>query len=303
MIKKNLFLVLVLLTYFSKAQVGQINIEHRTEIEILATEGQKIINAVLSQDRKVANGLFKSTLISLIELDDSILLDLRKVSNLMQVVNADTSLRVLTWTILDATNTYNYHGIIQRINNYGEYSWAELIDQSANIENPEKQELTASNWYGCLYYDLITVNNSLKDIHTLVGWDGNNSMTSKKVVENLYFGVDDTARFGTPIIREAKNEYLYRKIFEFSADLKMTLDIQKDIKRIIYDHLSPSNPSLRGVYEYYGPDLTFDSYEWGGQFWDHYSDIDSDQNLEKSKKDFEVKDRDTIRSKNLFIPN
>lgn len=302
MIKNSLLLLLLIATIFAKAQIGGINTDHKDELELLAVEGQKIINSPLSQDRKEANELFYTTLKKLIELDDSILLDLRRVSNLMQVINDDTTLRVLTWTILDANNTYNYHGFIQRITKDQDYSWTELIDQSANIENPEKQELTASNWYGCLYYDLITVNNSIKDIHTLVGWDGNNSMTHKKIVEHLFFGGDDTARFGSPIIREAKNQYLYRKVFEFSAELKMTLDIQKAQKRIIYDHLSPSNPSLRDVYEYYGPDLTFDSYEWGGRYWDHYSDIDSDQNLEKKEKDFEVKDRDTIQSKNLFTP-
>ena len=83
----------------------------------------------------------------------------------------------------------------------------------------------------------------------------------------------------------------------------MTLAIQKEPKkRIVYDHLSPSSASLKNVYEYYGPDLTFDAYEWGGRFWDYVADIDIDQNLEKKPKDFEVKDRDTIQSKNLFTP-
>ena len=124
----------------------------------------------------------------------------------------------------------------------------------------------------------------------------------RKIIENLYFD-KDTIGFGLPIIRDNKNTYLYRKIFEFSGELKMTLDIQNNpSKRIVYDHLTPSNPSLKGVYEYYGPDLSFDAYEWGERYWDYVSDIDIDQHLSKKSKDFEVKDRDTIQSKNLFTP-
>tara|TARA_R110002049_G_scaffold144822_11_gene307097 strand:+ start:1344 stop:2276 length:933 start_codon:yes stop_codon:yes gene_type:complete len=303
MIKNVTTLLLFYTSILGLAQTSPINSKYNTELDLLAAEGQKIINATLSQDRKKANEIFNSNLKKLIKEDDSILLDLRRVSNLMQVTNEDKTLRVLTWALLDANNTYQYFGFIQRITKNQEYFWTELVDQSAQISDPEKQELTAVNWFGCLYYDMITINNGLKDIHTLVGWDGNNSMSHKKIIENLYFGRDDSVRFGSPIIREAKNAYLYRKIFEFSGDLKMTLDIQKTPKvRIVYDHLSPDNPSLKGVYEYYGPDLSFDAYEWGGRFWDYVADIDMDQNLEKKEKDFEVKDRDTIQSKNLFTP-
>lgn len=296
------FLFLLFVPFLSIGQTGAINSQYKNELDLLTIEGQKIINSTLFQDRKQANELFKETLKALLIEDDSIVLDLRRVSNIMSVTTEDKSVRILTWALLDANNTYNYFGFIQHTSDEYDYQLIELDDKSDNIENPEKQPLTANNWYGCLYYDLISINNGLRDIITLVGWDGNNSMSHQKIIENLYFD-KDTTRFGLPIIRDNKNTYLYRKIFEFSGELKMTLDIQNTpSKRIVYDHLTPSNPSLKGVYEYYGPDLSFDAYEWGERYWDYVSDIDIDQHLSKKSKDFEVKDRDTIQSKNLFTP-
>lgn len=296
------FLSLLFVPFLGIGQKGTINSQYKNEIDLLTIEGQKIINSTLFQDRKQANELFKETLKALLMEDDSIVLDLSRVSNLMSVNTIDSSFRILTWALLDANNSYNYFGFVQHASDEYDYQLIELDDKSDIIENPEKQPLTANNWYGCLYYDLISINNGLRDIITLVGWDGNNSMSHRKIIENLYFD-KDTIGFGLPIIRDNKNTYLYRKIFEFSGELKMTLDIQNNpSKRIVYDHLTPSNPSLKGVYEYYGPDLSFDAYEWGERYWDYVSDIDIDQHLSKKSKDFEVKDRDTIQSKNLFTP-
>lgn len=301
----NKTVIIILFFVISPLLYGQDLIkatDQQNAMSLLDEEGQKIINSTLYQDRKKANDQFYSLLKKAVQQDDAIQLDLRNVRNLMQITNNDSSLRVLTWAVRDAKNSYHYHGFIQRVADNG-YVWEELIDQSSKIEHPEKQELSATKWYGCLYYDLLEIDNGLKTINTLVGWDGNNTMSHKKIIDHLFFDQNDSARFGAPIMREAKNTYLYRKVFEFSGDLKMTLDLKRSPKkRIIFDHLSPSNPSLVGVYEYYGPDLTFDAYEWGGQFWDFVSDIDTDQYLKKSEKSFEVKDRDTIKSKDLFVP-
>ncbi len=300
--KTTITILFLGLSSFLSGQEQLLPADRQETVKVLTVEGQKIINSTLYQDRKKANEQFYALLKKAVQEDDSIRLDLRKVSNLMQVINNDTTLRILTWAILDAQNSYHYYGFIQRVADE-QYFWEELNDQSKSITLPEKQELTSNNWYGCLYYDLLEIDNGLKTINTLVGWDGNNSMSHKKIIDHLFFDQNDSARFGAPIMREAKNAYRYRKIFEFSGDLKMTLDLQSaPKKRIVFDHLSPSNPSLIGVYEYYGPDLTFDAYEWGGRFWDYVSDIDTDQYLEKSKKAFEVKDRDTIQSKDLFTP-
>lgn len=263
--------------------------------------GQRILNAALFQDRDSANSAFKKELNALLKKDDSLKLPFNLVSNLIKVTSADSSLRIFTWSLLDANNTYHYHGFVQRLKPDGDYLLYELKDRSDQIIDPEKLVLTSENWWGSMYYDVALVNNGLKDMYTILGWDGNNNMSHKKVIDIFYFDREDSLRFGSPIFRE-KRDIRYRKIFEFSAEVSMNLKFQRNLNRIVFDFLRPSNPSLTGVYEYYGPDLSSDAYNWGGQFWDYEADINVEEGIKKKDKEFEVKDRDTIQSKNLFQP-
>jgi len=43
---------------------------------------------------------------------------------------------------------------------------------------------------------------------------------------------------------------------------------------IVFDHLSPSKPSLVGVYEFYGPDFSYDGYKFEKGMLELYPDID-----------------------------
>ena len=49
----------------------------------------------------------------------------------------------------------------------------------------------------------------------------------------------------------------------------MSLRYEKKKKMIVFDHLSPSSPSLKGKYEYYGPDFTYDGFSFKKGIW-HY---------------------------------
>lgn len=274
---------------------------YEEEEKTLAQLGQRILNAALFQNRDSACKAFKTHLSSLLAKDDSIKLPFDRVSNLMKVRSADSTIRILTWSLLDANNSYHYFGYVQRLKADGDYLLYELKDRSDQIVDPEKLVLSSENWWGSMYYDVALINNGLKDMYTILGWDGNNNMSHKKVIDIFYFDRDDSLRFGSPIIRDRREVY-YRKIFEFSAEVSMQMAFQRHLNRIIFESLSPSNPSLVGVYEYYGPAFIFDAYNWGGRYWDYEADIDVEEGLEKKDKAFEVKHRDTIQSKNLFKP-
>ena len=295
------FIFLFTISNLSFGQYYEDITNYEEEEKTLVQLGQRILNAALFQDRDNASKAFKTHLSSLLAKDDSIKLPFDRVSNLMKVTSADSTIRILTWSLLDATNSYQYFGFVQRLKSDGDYLLYELKDRSDQLVDPEKLSLSSENWWGSMYYDVALINNGLKDMYTVLGWDGNNNMSHKKVIDIFYFDRDDSLRFGSPIIRE-KREVYYRKIFEFSAEVSMQMAFQRQLNRIIFESLSPSNPSLVGVYEYYGPAFIFDAFNWGGRYWDYEADIDVEEGIEKKEKAFEVKHRDTIQSKNLFNP-
>ena len=61
-----------------------------------------------------------------------------------------------------------------------------LTDKSADIKNPENTVGEASKWYGMLYYKIVPVKIKRKKYYTLLGWDGNDKITAKKIIDVLY---------------------------------------------------------------------------------------------------------------------
>ncbi|MBA7588034.1 hypothetical protein ES708_30082 [subsurface metagenome] len=61
--------------------------------------------------------------------------------------------------------------------------------------------------------------------------------------------------------------------FEYNEKAVMSLRYNKDAKMIVFDHLSPSNASLQGNYEFYGPDFSYDGLTFEKGIWVHYENI------------------------------
>jgi hypothetical protein len=65
--------------------------------------------------------------------------------------------------------------------------------------------------------------------------------------------------FGMPVFDGMKDRPGARRIiFEYSRQASMLLDYQTADKTIIFDHLAPRDENVRGQYEFYGPDFSYD---------------------------------------------
>jgi len=58
-------------------------------------------------------------------------------------------------------------------------------------------------------------------------------------------------------------------------------------KRIVFDHLSPENPSLNGIRSFYVPDFSYDAYVWNEDRFELYEDVIA-INDEKDEKSSEI---------------
>lgn len=207
----------------------------------------------------------------------------------------DELLRIYTWNMLMSDYSNQYFGFIQYFNKHDkEYTIFPLIDMSAEIENPERVTLTHDKWYGALYYSIIETKGKRHKYYTLLGWDGNNELTSKKIIDVLYFTQSGKPRFGTNIFyitkgdgrRRIKHRQNRQKriIFEFSSNVVMALRYEKKTKMIVFDHLSPSENHLQGNFQYYGPDWSYDALKFHKGKWQYYIDIDPRNPKPKSDK-------------------
>ena len=91
-------------------------------------------------------------------------------------------------------------------------------------------------------------------------------------IEVLYF-INDELKFGYPLFK-SKTQVANRVIFEYSSKVVMTLKYDETSDQIVFDHLSPSQPTLSGHYEFYGPDFSYDAFRFENNSWFYKAAID-----------------------------
>lgn len=204
-----------------------------------------------------------------------------------KVESNDRNLRIFTWNTVRNDGTYIYYGFIQvYLKDKKALKVIQLIDKSDSIPNVEKASLEPATWYGALYYDIIETKLNEGTLYTLLGWDGNNLYSSKKVIETLTFSSSGKPKFGKSVFRVGKSKQK-RVIFEYSRMANMMITYDDELDMIVYDHLSPSSPTYQNNPAYYGPDFSYDGFKFENYVWNHKSEVDyksTPESVTKNKK-------------------
>jgi len=198
-----------------------------------------------------------------------------KIRQISKLTSDDLMLRVFTWHIQFSDSHFEYFGFLQfyPLANSDKYYVYKLTDYSEQITSADEFAGNHENWFGALYYEIVANQHDKKTYYTLLGWDGNDDFTNKKVVETLYFDSENKPFFGAEIFEIDKKQRT-RIIFEFSMQVSMSLRYESRKKMIVFDHLAPSKPEFAGQFEYYGPDATQDAIYFEDGKWKYKSLID-----------------------------
>lgn len=203
----------------------------------------------------------------------------------VMIESPDKKVKIFTWSIRSNDFTYIYYGIMHVYNRkQKKYEVYELKDKSATIQNPENAILDNTKWYGAYYYQIIENKYKNKYYYTLLGWDGNNQNTNKKLVDVLTLNDKGLPKFGDAIFYDEKGKINKRLIFEYKAGVIVSFKYDEEKKGIIFDHLSASDPSLEGIYSFYGPDFTYDMLHFEGGKWVYVKNVNARNPKEKTDK-------------------
>jgi hypothetical protein len=227
------------------------------------------------EERLSANIKFKSILKRSLEKVGAENFIFDSLNAIARLEPEDKSFVIFNWELPHADGTFTYFAFVLSKNNKTKtVQLTELIDESASIKRPETALLKASKWFGAHYYKIVSVKRKGKNYYCLLGADWNDRLSRKKLMEVLSFEKDGSLKFGAPIINYNKNT-IYRLIFEYSSNVSMSLNYDKKSKRIIFDHLSPIQESLKGQYQFYAPDLRYDALKFKNGKWQHIENIDA----------------------------
>ena len=198
---------------------------------------------------------------------------LKKIQGLFPVISDDGYVKLFTWGYSLSDNSNRYSGVINYYlketgRNYTERLTHSPLDQ----EELESKIVSSENWYGAVYYDIVSKKFKGHNYYLLLGYDGYNDFINIKMIDALVLEEDAFAKFGSPVFGSVPGS-VNRLVFRYGERLSMLLKYDRENKVIIWDHLSPSKPELKGYFEYYGPDMTYDALKFEKGMWLYIPDF------------------------------
>lgn len=248
---------------------------------------EQLRNQKENQKTDSVNNLILRTFKKTLELENSFRYEFEKLDKISKQTSSDYKVKLYNWNIQYKDGSFKYFCLINYKINRKTYKVIELNDKSDEISKPENLVLNNKNWYGALYYAIIVKKYKGNKFYTLLGWDGNDSFTSKKLIDILTFDENDNAVFGAPILK-FDNIIQKRVQFEFTEQVSMLLRYDDKIDMIVWDRLAPSSKELTGQAMYYGPSFINDGMSFEKGFWVLYKDLDL-KNREENKTRKELK--------------
>ena len=195
------------------------------------------------------------------------------------LTSPDGLFRIFTWAVVRDNGEFECFGIVQYYNDKEEeFEYRLLHDKSEEIMNREESLLTADSWFGAVYQDIIQTQMGERTLYTLLGWNGVDNLTERKVIEPVVIR-NGVPQFGAAAFRRERN--LRRIVLEYTNDAMVQLayeqqtiqDVQHERvkvkgtnryrtiekikerkeKVIIFDEIEPQVAGMEGLFQYYVP--------------------------------------------------
>lgn len=185
------------------------------------------------------------------------------------VISPDSKLKIISWNYKLQDNGFAYEAVIIKNTNKKKPKvkvWS--ISSKEAFKPTENKIYNSKNWYGALYYNIIPWRGN----YLLLGYSTYNNISKVKVIEVLNLE-KKRPTFGEKVFKK-ENKIFSRMVFEYSYMANMSLIYNVERNEFIFDHLSPEEPSMKGLYQYYGPDFSVDLLKEKGKYWEHVGDVD-----------------------------
>ena len=245
---------LLLFTFSALAQ--------KTDFTYYETELSKVApllrNGSSDQEKLKANADFIELWDYVLDDPKSLKYDFEQLTSFPILTSKDKKLRIINWYIPLSNNTNKYFAIVQYYNSKKEYKVEYLKPLEGEVKLANTLKLNNSQWIGALYYNLTHFKRGKKDYYLLLGWDGNDERSNKKIIDVL--SISKSLTFGAPIFRHQKKRY-HRFILEYKEDAAVSVKFNEKIQSIVFPHLIPISDDLTGLYDFYIPDGSVDAFE------------------------------------------
>lgn len=233
--------------------------EFKTQEELLKKIGLVLIHSENFKERRDANYTFIQQLTKILKHPNSFYYDFSELTFMKIVSPKDETFRILLWQVQMPGKLIRHYGAIQM--NREELKLFPLVDRSDDMKKPENFVGDNTKWFGALYYQVKEIEIFGHKKYLLFGYDMNNPLSSKKVIDVLQFNKEHQPVFGLPIFPNWKvaGKTATRFLLEYSSEAKVSVKYKPDEQQIVFDNLVPKNPTDEGIFRNYIPDGTFNA--------------------------------------------
>ena len=273
----------------------------------------RVASAPTDNERYLASEQTVQALTEALQEDDSHRWRWQLPGYVSVLTSPDGHLRLFTWAVIRDNGEFECFGIVQFYNEREEeYQFATLHDRSDDLLNREESLLTPDNWLGAVYQEIIQVSTSDRTWYTLLGWNGVDNLTDRKVIEPVTIR-GGKVQFGGPLFRRERN--LRRIVLEYANEASVHLAYEtqyvQEIERvrekvkgtnrhrtvekvhehkeqlIIFDEVEPQVPGMEGLFQYYMPSGTELAYAFVDGKWEQRKGAQGRLTDKKLNKEFE----------------
>ena len=215
-------IILICIAFFATPLCSQDIMLQNAEQEL-----SSLMNVMFSSkddnERFNANEKFLTLLDNVLEYPNSFDYPFENLDKISILTSSDKKFKIFTWAVFSNEGDYDNFGMIQARNETTEeYEIYRLWDRSDDVFSPEEAKLTDTSWFGAVYYELITTKNENITYYTLLGWDGKDIYSKRKIIEPITFKRNSgRPNFGASIFYKEKQ--LKRMIFEYAPTASFNL--------------------------------------------------------------------------------
>jgi len=217
----------------------------------------EILSGSTDEVRKEASLEMRSLLLKAFDEEGVFEYPFEKVFRMAISTSPDGAFRLFNWSEPHLNGTHSYYAFIL-LPQKGEY--IELQDNDDLKVESERYALTPDAWYGALYYEIYPVDEKREKYYVLMGWDGNDALSNKKVLDVLLLDKKGEVSFGKPVF-QTTDGMAYRRVFEYAKQARMNLRYMEMKDAIVFDRLEPEQPGLTGQYAFYIPSTAYNGYK------------------------------------------
>ena len=276
------FIFLLISTFSSFGQRVKVSQSDSTYIDSIRNyeyqlEGlsYNIINGSDKIERITSCYYFIETLKTALQIPNSFDYDFDLLKTVSSITSEDDKFRVFTWNLLLDSGKYMYFGAIQ-MNNLDSLELYGLYDSSDYNRNVIYGQFDNRHWMGGLIYQIHHYRWKKKDYYITFGWDGQDAKTNRKVIDVLWFDNEGKPNFGEEIF-DFDGDLQSRIIFDFNDRAAMLCRYDDHEEAIVFANLVPINPMMKGVYQNYVPDGTYDYLRFEKGVWRRYKMVFDDR--------------------------